>query len=70
VLGLFQVHEPTRIRPYLFQESQNLGDYIKKFRKEKGLLLREFAQQLGFAEFTLMKWENGRGCPIQNIWRD
>jgi DNA-binding transcriptional regulator YiaG len=51
---------PLEYDPTYSKNPKNIGDYIKKFRKEKGLLLREFAQQLGFGEFTLMKWKNGR----------
>jgi DNA-binding transcriptional regulator YiaG len=51
---------PLEYDPTYSKKPKNIGDYIKKFRKEKGLLLTEFAQQLGFGEFTLMKWKNGR----------
>jgi DNA-binding transcriptional regulator YiaG len=37
-----------------------LGAYIRKHRKEKGLLIREFAKKLGIQEFTLIKWEDGK----------
>ena len=37
-----------------------LGDYIRKFRKDKGLLIRELANQIGIHKFTLIKWEGGR----------
>ena len=39
---------------------QTLAQYIRKYRKEKGLLIREFAEKLGIHEFTLIKWEGGR----------
>jgi len=29
-------------------------------RKEKGLLIRELAEELGIHKFTLIKWEGGR----------
>jgi DNA-binding transcriptional regulator YiaG len=38
----------------------NLAQYIRKYRKDKGLLIREFAKQIGVHEFTLIKWEGGR----------
>ena len=37
-----------------------LGEYIRKYRKDKGLLIKEFARLLGIHEFTLIKWEGGR----------
>jgi DNA-binding transcriptional regulator YiaG len=40
-----------------------LGGYITKHRKEKGLLIREFAKKLGIYEFTLIKWEGGKRLP-------
>jgi len=36
------------------------AEYIRKFRKDKGLVIREFAKELGMHEFTLIKWEGGR----------
>jgi DNA-binding transcriptional regulator YiaG len=38
----------------------NLARYIRKFRKDKRLLIREFAKELGIHKFTLIKWEGGR----------
>jgi DNA-binding transcriptional regulator YiaG len=37
----------------------NLARYIRKFRKDKGLLIKELAEELGIHEFTLIKWEGG-----------
>jgi transcriptional regulator with XRE-family HTH domain len=37
-----------------------LGQYIRKYRKDKGLSGRELASRLGVAEFTVVKWEGGR----------
>jgi DNA-binding transcriptional regulator YiaG len=31
-----------------------------KFRKDKGILIGEFARELGIRKFTLIKWEGGR----------
>jgi hypothetical protein len=33
---------------------KTLGGYIRKHRKEKGFLIREFAKKLGIREFTLI----------------
>jgi len=33
---------------------------MRKHRKDKGLLIRELAEELGVHEFTLIKWEGGR----------
>jgi len=37
-----------------------LAEYINKYRKDKGLLVRELAQEIGVHKFTLIKWEGGR----------
>jgi len=37
-----------------------LAQYIRKFRKEKGFLIREFPEEIGVHKFTLIKWEGGR----------
>jgi DNA-binding transcriptional regulator YiaG len=39
---------------------RTLGEYIRKRRKEKVLLIHELAEELGIHEFTLIKWEGGR----------
>jgi transcriptional regulator with XRE-family HTH domain len=36
------------------------AQYIRKYRKGKGLLVRELAERLGIHKFTLIKWEGGR----------
>jgi len=38
---------PPEYDPTYSKNPKNLRNYIKKFRKEKGLLIREFAQELG-----------------------
>jgi DNA-binding transcriptional regulator YiaG len=42
------------------QNPTNLAQYIRKFRKDKGLLIRELAEKIGIHKFTLIKWEGGR----------
>jgi DNA-binding transcriptional regulator YiaG len=39
-----------------------LGEYIRKFRKDKGLTMTEFAEQIGIHKFTVLNWEV-RGTP-------
>jgi hypothetical protein len=40
-----------------------LGDYIRKHRKDKGLLIREMAEKIGICISTLIRWEGGIGYP-------
>jgi len=40
-----------------------LGHYIRKFRKEKGLLIQELAEQLGVTEDTVINWEKRVRAP-------
>jgi DNA-binding transcriptional regulator YiaG len=51
---------PLDYDPTYPKEPKTLGNYIRKHRKERGLLIREFARLLGIHEFTLIKWEGGR----------
>jgi DNA-binding XRE family transcriptional regulator len=37
-----------------------LAQYIRKWRKDKGLTIRQLAEEIGIHEFTLIKWEGGR----------
>ncbi len=39
---------------------KTLAEYIRKYRKDKGLLCRELAARLGVTKITVMKWEGGR----------
>ena len=34
-----------------------MGDYIRKWRMEKGLLIRELAENIGVTEDTVINWE-------------
>jgi transcriptional regulator with XRE-family HTH domain len=51
---------PLDYDPTYPKKPTNLVQYIRKYRKEKGLLIREFAEKLGIHKFTLIKWEGGR----------
>ena len=51
---------PLDYDPTYRKNPATLGQYIRKFRKDKGLLIRELAEELGIHEFTLIKWEGGR----------
>jgi len=42
---------------------QTLAQYIRKFREDKGLLIRELAEEIGIREFTLIKWEGNKQVP-------
>jgi len=39
------------------KKPKTFGNYIRKFRKEKGLLIKELAKQLGVTEDTVINWE-------------
>jgi DNA-binding transcriptional regulator YiaG len=43
--------------PKPFQNPKTFSDYIRKFRKEKGILIKDFAKELGVAEDTVINWE-------------
>jgi hypothetical protein len=53
---------PPDYDPTYPKNPNTLTEHIRKFRKENGLLIREFANSL---------LSNGKaaGCPIQGIWR-
>lgn len=43
--------------------AKNIGEFIQKLRKEKGLTQRELAGQIGISDKTISKWENGNSIP-------
>jgi DNA-binding transcriptional regulator YiaG len=51
---------PLDYDPTYPKNPSTLAENIRKFRKDKGLLIREFAKELGIHKFTLIKWEDGR----------
>jgi transcriptional regulator with XRE-family HTH domain len=45
-----------------------LGERIKKWRLEQGLIQKELAKLIGVDEMTVVNWEKGRTKPIkQNL---
>ncbi len=75
--GLSGVLAPGPLAAYLFSRPLNrlefdptyprnprtLGDYIRKWRMEQGLLIRELASALGVREDTVTDWEKNRRVP-------
>jgi ribosome-binding protein aMBF1 (putative translation factor) len=51
---------PLHYDPTYPTNPRTLREYIRKYRKDKGLLVRDLAERLGIHEFTLIKWEGGR----------
>ncbi len=51
---------PLDYDPKYERNPTTLAQYIRKFRKDKGLLIRELAEEVGVHKFTLVKWEGGR----------
>jgi DNA-binding XRE family transcriptional regulator len=46
------------------KDPKTLGEYVKKWRMDKGLFQEELAELLGVAEMTIANWERGRTRPI------
>lgn len=47
-----------------------IGQYIKKLRKEKGLTQTQLAEKLNISFQSVSKWENGETLPDTNILLD
>ena len=54
---------PLDYDPTYPKNPKTLAEHIRKFRKDKGLLIRELAEELEIAEFTLINWEARGGMP-------
>jgi transcriptional regulator with XRE-family HTH domain len=49
---------------------QTLGERIRKWRLEKGLLQVDLAKRIGVSEMMIVNWEKGKNRPIkQNLER-
>jgi DNA-binding transcriptional regulator YiaG len=57
---------PLDFDPTYLRNPTTSGEYIRTYRKDKGLLIREMAEEIGVHEFTLIKWEGGR-IPSRNM---
>lgn len=44
-------------------DQNNMGIFISKLRKEKGLTQNDIAEKLGVTDKAVSKWERGLGCP-------
>jgi len=51
---------PLDYDPSYPRNPKTLAEHIRKYRKDKGLLIRELASRLGISKFTVIKWEGGR----------
>jgi DNA-binding XRE family transcriptional regulator len=48
---------------------KTFGNYIRKWRTEKGVLIRKFAKELGVTEDTVINWEKRGVSPCKrHIW--
>jgi transcriptional regulator with XRE-family HTH domain len=57
-----------RARDYS-QNPQNLGEHLKKRRRELGLLQREAANRMGIRTDTYANWEKGKTEPVTAQFR-
>lgn len=48
---------------------KTLGEYLKKRRRELGLLQREVADRMGINHFTYINWENDKTKPVSSQFR-
>ncbi len=56
----YQFSKPLNLlelNPAYPKEPKILGDYIRKWRMEQGLLIKDFARQIGVTEDTVINWE-------------
>lgn len=48
---------PLDFNPKYPKNPQNLGEKIRKARMNKGLMIKELAEQIGVTEDTVINWE-------------
>lgn len=49
------------------ENPQTFGEYLRKYRIDKGLLVKDVAKIIGVTENTVLNWEQGRTKRIRNI---
>jgi DNA-binding XRE family transcriptional regulator len=45
------------------KDTKPLGEYFRKFQKDKGLFQVELAKKIGVNEMNIMNWEKGKTNP-------
>jgi DNA-binding transcriptional regulator YiaG len=45
------------------KDPKSLGDYIRKYRKDNGIITKDLAKMLGVSEDTVRNWERRRIMP-------
>lgn len=50
--------------------TEKIGNFIAKKRKEKNLTQRELATKIGVTDRAVSKWERGMGCPDVTLLED
>jgi DNA-binding transcriptional regulator YiaG len=59
---------PLDYDPSYPRDPATLAQYIRKYRKDKGLTMGEFAREIGVHEFTVINWEvRGKVPRIKNL---
>ncbi len=53
-MGLIHI---SRSDTFLTKNSKTLGEYIRRWRMEQGLLIRQLADILGVTEDTVINWD-------------
>jgi DNA-binding XRE family transcriptional regulator len=48
---------------------KTLGEYIRKWRMEKGLFQKDLANMIGVDETTIVNWEKGKTKPLKDKLR-
>lgn len=51
------------------EHPETLGEYLKKRRRELGLLQREVADRMGINHFTYINWEKDKTKPVSSQFR-
>jgi len=51
------------------ENPQNLGEHLKKRRRELGLLQREAAERMGIQRDTYVNWEKDKTSPVASQFR-
>lgn len=66
----FILPRPKRMPKGYPENPQTFGDYLRKYRMDKGFFAEDLAYIIGVTEQTILNWEQGRVKRMRRIYAE